>query len=119
MHGNDQSTSQISVGWIDIFDDNMENIVDMYRILIKSLDDTYHFRSVKWYRAQTYTRKAINKSPITDHRTTENWVETRRQGVTLENKTCQMCNLDNKNWNKISTGTRAIMSLQMFMMVCS
>ncbi len=51
MHGNDRSTSQISVGCIDLFDDNMENIVDTYRISIKSIDDTYRIGSVKQYRA--------------------------------------------------------------------
>ncbi len=35
------ATSQISVGWIDLFDDNMENIVDTYQIQIKSIDDMY------------------------------------------------------------------------------
>ncbi len=55
-HGNDFSTSQISVGCIDLFDDNMENIIDMYRISIKSIDDTYHIGSVKWYRARMYSQ---------------------------------------------------------------
>ncbi len=35
------ATSQISVGWIDLFDDNMENIVDTYQIQIKSIDNMY------------------------------------------------------------------------------
>ncbi len=55
MHGNDCSTSQISVGWIDLFDDNMENIVATYRILIKSIDNTYRIGSVKRYRALVHT----------------------------------------------------------------
>ncbi len=41
---------QISIGWIDLFDDNMENIVDTYRILIKIVDDTHRIGSVKRYR---------------------------------------------------------------------
>ncbi len=49
MHRNDRSTSQISVGWIDLFDD-MENIVDAYRISIESINDTYRIGSVKRYR---------------------------------------------------------------------
>ncbi len=50
MHINDRLTSQISVGWIDLFDDGMENIVDTYQILIKSIGDTYRIGSVKQYR---------------------------------------------------------------------
>ncbi len=55
MHGNDRSTSQISIGWIDLFDDNMENIVDTYRISIKSIDDKYRIGSVKRYRAPPHS----------------------------------------------------------------
>ncbi len=61
MHGNNRSTLQISVGWIDLFDDNMENIVDTYGISIKSIDDTYRIGPVKWYRALVlFISKLIN-----------------------------------------------------------
>ncbi len=46
---------KICVVWIDLFDDNMENIVDMYQISIKSIDDTYRIGSVKLYRALVST----------------------------------------------------------------
>ncbi len=59
MHGNDRSTSQISLVWIDLFDDNMENIVDTYRISIKSIDNTYRIGSMKWYRALLYLHELI------------------------------------------------------------
>ncbi len=46
-----EMTAQHHKFQLDLFDDNMENIVDTYRILIKSIDDTYRIGSVKWYRA--------------------------------------------------------------------
>ncbi len=45
----------MSVGWIDLFDDNMENIVDTYRISIKSINETYRMRLVKRYTALVYS----------------------------------------------------------------
>ncbi len=42
MHGNDRSTSQISVGWIDLFDDNIENIMirTKYRLKVSTISET-------------------------------------------------------------------------------
>ncbi len=45
-HWNDRSTSQISAGWIDLYDDNIENIVirTEYRLKVS----TIHIVSDQW-----------------------------------------------------------------------
>ncbi len=64
MHGNDRSTSQIWVGWIDLFDDNIENIV--IRIEYRLKVSTIHIVSDQWNSTEPYILIILEKKHLTE-----------------------------------------------------